>query len=567
MTAIDRRAFIRRGAALAGGLVVAGPLQAYAANVAEARPSRGKGYGELRLAEGGDLRLPKGFRYRVISQQGRTMSDGNPTPGICDGMAAFTGPRGSTILMRNHENRNPFFPGSQFEIPVVVSGDKRYDRNPIFNAGVTKLVVSEDLRVVRDFAVLGGTTTNCAGGRTPWGSWITCEEFFFPSPDAEVFEDADLDVTEPHGYIFEIDASTERQVQAVPIKTAGHFFHEAVAWRDGILYETEDNAVGNLQDAVAYYRYIPERMPRRVGDLAATAGTLQALKVAGEPNADLRTGVPVGEPLPIEWVTIADPNPPDDSVRQEAFSKGAARFTREEGTWSGNGRIYFDCTDGGDNGTGQVFELDPGRQALTMVYESPDESELDFPDNLVVAPTGDLFLCENGTPPDFVRGLTPGGRIYDFAQAVTNETEFAGACFSPDGRTLFLNQNGGRGPGEPPGVTYAIWGPFEARSDPDPDDDRPRPHGGRPGDGPRGGSNPTSSDRSGGSAVGREAAAGPAQTADANLGAATAAGGDGELPFTGFPLIVSGGAAAVLIATGAVLRRRVENARRSSADA
>ena len=111
-----------------------------------------------------------------------------------------------------------------------------------------------------------------------------------------------------------------------------------------------------------------------------------------------------------------------------------------------------------------IWELDPKRRRLTLVYESPGEDELDFPDNMVGAPTGDLLVCENGTPPNFVRGLTPDGRIYDFAEAVTNDTEFAGACFSPDGRTLFLNQNGGRGEGQPPGVTYAIWGPFLSRA-------------------------------------------------------------------------------------------------------
>ncbi len=480
MTTIDRRSFLRRGAAVAGSLTVAGSLQAYAANEARGRPTRAIGYGRLRETPGGDLLLPKGFRYRIISRQGRTMSDGNPTPGICDGMAAFRGRGGRTILMRNHENRSPFVPGAENETPVIVPAAKRYDRNDAFKAGVTKLVVSPNRRVERDFAVLGGTTTNCAGGRTPWGSWITCEEFDIPSAGSPLplppFVDVDLTDIKPHGYIFEIGVGARGPVRAVPIKSAGRFYHEAVAWRGGRLYLTEDFDIGNPQATVAFYRYTPNRKPRRVGDLARTDGKLQALRIRGRPDADLRTGARVGRRMPVQWVTIDDPDPPASpaggGVRDQAFAKGAARFTREEGLCKAGPLIYFDCTNGGDAGHGQIWEYDTRRETLTLVYESPGEETLDFPDNLTLAPTGDIFVCENGSPPDFIRGLTPNGRLYDFARAVTNETEIAGACFSADGRTLFVNQNGDRSDGGAPGVTYAIWGPFGSRAGLD--DRRPR---------------------------------------------------------------------------------------------
>ncbi len=594
MTTLDRRNFLRRSAVAAGGLTVARPLQAFAANRSAGERTTTRGYGPLRETGDGDLRLPEGFRYRIVSRQGEEMSDGNPTPGICDGMAAFAAPGGATILMRNHENRRPFFPGSENEIPVVVPERFQYDRSGVFIGGVTKLVVSRDRRVERDFAVLGGTTTNCAGGMTPWGSWITCEEFDFPGPDAvlpngvEPLEGTDLTDTETHGFIFEVDATTNGPVKAVPIKAAGRFYHEAVAWRGGRLYQTEDFDILNPDEAVAFYRYTPNRMPRKVGDLAASGGVLQALKIAGRPNADLRTGVRVGRAMPVEWVTVEDPNPPTSptsGTRNQAFAKGAARFTREEGAWVGNGRVYFDCTDGGDAGFGQIFELDPDRSTLTLIYESPAEDELDFPDNLTVAPTGDLFLCENGTPPDFIRGLTPKGQIFDFAQAVTNETEFAGACFSADGETLFVNQNGGRGDSEPPGVTYAIWGPFASRSGldderdgdgsaPRPDGDRPRssePDGGG-GDERSGRSGATSATRSrggegasgGGGGGGGEA---PGEASGPSPAPASAARNDDDLPFTGFPLATSLGAAGVLLGVGAILRRRIDQAAESGDDA
>jgi|GEM_PF-18581 len=576
MTAIDRRAFLSRSAAAAGGLAIAGPLQALAAGGAGGREANARGYGPLREARGGDLRLPEGFRYRVISRQGREMSDGNPTPGICDGMEAFPASGGRTILLRNHENRFPFFPDSQNEIPVVVPERFRYDRSGVFRAGVTKLVVSPDRRVERDFAILGGTSTNCAGGQTPWGSWITCEEFDLPGADAVLppgvrpLQGVDLADVEPHGYIFEIDASAGGPVKAVPIKSAGRFYHEAVAWRSGRLYMTEDFDVLNPEEAVAFYRYTPDVRPRRVGDLARSGGKLEALRIRGRPDADLRSGVPVGEPMPVQWVTIDDPDPPAspfaDRVHQQAFAKGAARFTREEGTAVDGPRIYFDCTNGGDAELGQIWEYHTGREELTLVYESPSQKELDFPDNLTLAPTGDLFICENGTPPDFIRGLTPEGRIFNFAQAVTNLTEFAGACFSADGKTLFVNQNGDRD--DQPGVTYAIWGPFASRRRPDDGNGRPRDR--RPRGDDRGGGGGSAGDAGnegtggGGVVTGGGEGTGTAGSGDLDPGAGadvSVALEDDGLPLTGLPLLTSAGAAAVLLATGAVLRRRLDNAR------
>jgi secreted PhoX family phosphatase len=206
------------------------------------------------------------------------------------------------------------------------------------------------------------------------------------------------------------------------------------------------------------YRYIPDASPTRSGDLAASTGRLQALKVVGAFNPTMDTW-PVGQPTPVEWVDIEEADPTADTVTDEAFAKGAARFDRQEGTWVGNDRVYFDCTEGGVDDWGQIWELDPSTDTLTLLYQSPGPQELKNPDNLTVAPTRDLFICEDSDPPQFIRGLTPDGRIYDFARGNTNETEFAGATFSPDGNTLFVNQFGNGDPA----VTYAIWGPWRSR--------------------------------------------------------------------------------------------------------
>jgi secreted PhoX family phosphatase len=442
-----------------------GPLSALAAQAAEGQPRRTAGYGPLRPTREqttGDvyLELPPGFKYKVISRQNDPMDDGNPTPGIFDGMAAYPGTNGATILIRNHENRS-----RDGEIEVEVPRSKRYDVDPNVRGGNTKLVVDRNRDVTESFAVLGGTHTNCAGGLTPWRSWITCEEIFnYGATESNTTPGTGI----PHGYCFEVPADASGPVVPVPLEAAGRFSHEAVAWLDGVLYETEDR--GNA----AFYRFLPARPPRKAGDLAKHGGTLQALVVSGQPNLDMNAVSP-GQSLAVEWVTIEEPNPPADTVRTEAQAKDAAIFDRTEGIWSSNGRLYFDCTTGGEAQLGQLWEYTPRGSSggtLRLIFESTSADVLESPDNLVLVPgTGHVFLQEDSDGEQFVRGVTPGGSIYDFARTVLNMTEFCGGTFSSDGGTFFLNQQGDRedasgntstDPGPAlEGLTYAIWGPFD----------------------------------------------------------------------------------------------------------
>jgi uncharacterized protein len=129
--------------------------------------------------------------------------------------------------------------------------------------------------------------------------------------------------------------------------------------------------------------------------------------------------------------------------------------------------VFFACSDGGPQNAGAVWEYDPAREMLTLLYASDDPAKLQNPDNAVVVPhTGDILLCEDGPDEEhFVRGVTQDGEIYNFVQTLANTSEFCGACFDPDGHTLYLNQQGERGslPGGSAtefAVTYAIYGPF-----------------------------------------------------------------------------------------------------------
>jgi secreted PhoX family phosphatase len=470
LDALSRRRFIQGATAAGGGLAMGGPLSALTAQTAGAKQARrAPGYGPLSPTPEKDsgrayLALPKGFEYRIVNRsyepsiayptQGSEPTE-VPTPTTFDGMAAFAGPRGSTILVRNHENR-----GDDGEQAVIVPEAFRYDEDPRANGGLTRLVVGPDRRLAEPpLHLLGGTSTNCAGGPMPWGSWITCEE-------------TETTLGERHGYIFEAPADADGPVPAIPVPQAGRFSHEAVAWLDGVLYETED-----VREQSCFYRYRPRRRIDSPGDLANSSGPLEALAIEGMPGADGDT-LEVGRAYPVTWVPIGDPDPADGATRtrQQGRSQGAVWFDRLEGCWESDGRILFDATEGGkpdvpgSSGTattelGQLFEYDPRRKTLTLVFESPAPEVLQNPDNLVIVPhTGHVFLQEDSPGEQFVRGVTRGGEIYDVARTLINDSEFCGGCFSPDGRTFFLNQQGGEAntPDDSErGLTYAIWGPFD----------------------------------------------------------------------------------------------------------
>ena len=255
---------------------------------------------------------------------------------------------------------------------------------------------------------LSGTTVNCAGGITPWNSWITCEE-------------TNVGRRRPAGSSSTATASTCRpaptaSVAAVAIPEMGRFSHEAVTVdpTTHIVYETEDNSGGG--GTSGFYRFIPNVK----GDLTQ-GGRLQMLAIVGNFQYDARNNQTVGAPLPVTWVDIANPNPPGTSataVFNQGRALGGARFRRLEGCWWGNGAVYFADTSGGQAGFGTIWEFRPDGDGgtLTLIFESANTTELDFPDNLAVSPQGSLLLCEDGGGEQYMRGVTLDGRIFDFAQ-------------------------------------------------------------------------------------------------------------------------------------------------------
>lgn len=448
-TTLDRRRFVRGVVAVSASV----PLLALMQHLARDDPGNDNrrnlvapnngGYGPLRTAQRPTyassteadlpwLALPEGFTYAAFGHTGEIMSDGNPTPADHDGMAAF--PHASdpskVWLVRNHEL-------SPDETPAVIDAPM-YDEGAA--GGATNLLFDvHDAQLVEHFASIAGTTRNCAGGPTPWNTWLTCEENFDAGP------------TKPHGYVFEVPA--DRPVSAaVPLVDMGRFVHEAVAVdpQSGFVYETEDQATAG------FYRFLPAT-PGGLAD----GGRLQMLAIKDRSNYDTRTGQRVGIPLLATWVDINDPDPAGATdplaAYQQGFAQGGATFGRLEGAWYGDGSVYVVSTSGGDAGEGQVWEYRPrgkGGGQLILTFESPDASVLDNPDNICVSPGGGLVLCEDGDGTEFLRGVTRRGKIFDLARNDANTSEVAGATFSPDGSTLFFNI-------QDPGVTLAITGPWE----------------------------------------------------------------------------------------------------------
>jgi secreted PhoX family phosphatase len=478
---MDRRSFLRNAALTAAAAI---PFQALNARVAEGssayRRRRDAGYGELFATLDATtglplIALPKGFEYVTFGWRGEPLADGTPTPGVHDGMAAYPARRGMVTLVRNHEQGGgtAFAPG-----PAVY--------NPAAAGGTTTLVFNPRRgEVVSATASLSGTIRNCAGGATPWGSWLTCEE---------TMETRTL----PHGYVFDVPADGLGDPR--PIRDMGRFSHEALAVDEatGNVYLTEDAGSSS-----GLYRFVPH-----VPGKPEHGGNLSMLKVKGVELANLGAGYANGTSFEVEWVPIAQPdNPaagtPGNFVWLQGRALGAATFARLEGCWytddSGarkwddcwddrrgwrgrdwdddrgeyrrrrkNGRIYIVSTSGGAVSQGQVWEYAPREERLTLIFESPSSAVLNAPDNITVSPRGGLVLCEDGGGEEFLHGLTVDGEIFPFAKNTVvlpapvhgtpagdhSGSEWAGACYSPDGEWLFANIQG-------PGITLAITGPWK----------------------------------------------------------------------------------------------------------
>ncbi|NGN65474.1 DUF839 domain-containing protein [Streptomyces sp. A7024] len=483
---ISRRKFVERSAYTGAGVALVGTVGVLAtapgalggesgsdasgddatdgANGADGQGGTALGYGPLQPDPDGILALPAGFSYRIITRTGTTkLETGETTPSNHDGTATFAGSRGSTLLVNNHEIGDPL---SEAKAPVPHVKGLVYD--PAAAGGCTVVEVSKQGEPVAEWVGIAGTATNCAGGSTPWGTWLTCEE-----TEAKAGEEG---MTKDHGYVFEVDPHDARANQdPKPIKAFGRYAHEAVVIdpRRGHAYLTEDADEPNG----LFYRWTPpkgfEHGRGKLAKLADDAGTLQAPKCfdsGGKFVDDLSRATKTGIVYGVDWVDVPDRDARETSVREQFDAGEVTRARKLEGMWWGDGGAYLVTSYARDEDSpvphdGQVWFYSPSRRTLTLkvrleVNADPSkDGAFDGPDNITVSPYGGLLIAEDGDGIQHLFGATDDGRTYPIArndlnigtEAEPEYSEFTGVVFSPDGKTLFANI-------QDPGIMVAITG-------------------------------------------------------------------------------------------------------------
>lgn len=466
--ALSRRSFLGRSAAGGVGIALAGGIDTLiGANPASAAGAAvDGGYGALVPDPAGRLALPEGFSYVLTSQAGVTRLDsGELSSDRPDGTASFQRPGGAgAILVQNHE-----ISGTTAN-PVPHAEGMVYD--PGAFGGTTTLVVDTDGHRLSEYVSLAGTF-NCAGGRTPWNTWLSCEE-------SEAVPDGVNGLTKRHGYVFEVDPylpMANRDPR--PIRCFGRFLHEAMVVDPdtGEAYLTEDASGPNG----LFYRWTPpaSALPLRrgsLGRLADDAGVLEAMYCTtrgGRFVADLALATGLGTTYQVRWKAVPDRDAATISTRRQfdypdsgpTAGGPITRSRKLEGAWWGEGGAYFVASFARfDDGSqrqhdGQVWFYDPiastVRLHLIFAY-TPENQDLDpdGPDNITVSPYGDVIVAEDGEGAQHLIGASRTGRTFYLARnELPGSEEFTGPNFSPDKRILYANV-------QVPGHTFAIHGPF-----------------------------------------------------------------------------------------------------------
>ena len=400
----------------------------------------------------GILKLIKGFKYHIISKKGQLMSDKLTVPDYADGMASFKGKNGRIILVRNHEigrfkniekilDKNPVYKNSNY-----INKNKAliYDtgKNGPCCGGTSTIVYNpKTQKIENEYMSLLGTLVNCAGGITPWGTWISCEE---------TVDIKSKDLIKNHGYNFEVTPYEHTKLNnAIPLKAMGRFRHEAVAIDPitSIAYQTEDREDGLI------YQFIPN-----IKEQYWKGGSLKALTIKNNNSNDTRNwskqNFIKNKLYNIDWLSLDNVDSPKDDLRYRAAAKGAILFARPEGMWYDNNYIYFTCTSGGKNKLGQIWKINLKNQTLELIFESHNSNVMKACDNITIAPWGDVIICEDGKGRDRIIGVKKNGETYIIAENILNRSEFAGVNFSPDGSILFVNIYS-------PTMTIAITGPWK----------------------------------------------------------------------------------------------------------
>jgi uncharacterized protein len=474
---ISRRTLIATATVTGFGLALTGSREAFA-RPNPRTPGEATGYGPLVPDIRGVLSLPVGFSYVVVAQSGMTTTDDvDPDtraaftyPSDPDGMGVFVRAAGGSILVSNHE----ISATEPVKVPRIEG--LTYDAEAV--GGTSTVAVDDDGHRLGVYTSLAGTDNNCAGGITPWGTWLTCEE----TERTAGTKIGGRELKQDHGYVFEVDpasrqANLERSPR--PLTFLGRYSHEAVAVDPDtlVIYLTEDAVTPNG----LYYRWTPPAGFRggkgALHELAqadgSTAGRLQAMSCrrGRRQIVDLSEATEVGTRYRVHWVDVPDRLAMKTSTRLQPFGEQVTRSRKLEGQWWGNGGVYFVASfarpeaagDGSLNAhDGQVWFYDPNDRTVTLktLFKPNPQPEADGtwdgPDNITVSPHGGLIVAEDGAGKNHLVGVGRRGDPYPLAR---NDSagggEFCGPSFSSDGRILFTNIQSPTF-----GATLAITGPW-----------------------------------------------------------------------------------------------------------
>ena len=477
-----RRSLLTGGAAAGVGLAVAGAVPA----LAEAKPARPGTPGRKRAREPfpplvddpkGILALAEGFTYAIVTSAGETtLKTGEKTPSNHDGMMVLGGRRGRYTLIQNHEIE----PGEGIPVPLVEG--TVYDPGAP-SGGCTVITTDAGGANFGEFVAISGTSTNCAGGPTPWGTWLTCEETVNDAGEEWEGEDGTTGVYEKdHGYVFEVWADGSADPR--PIKAFGRYDHEALAidkTRTKVYLSEDADEPNGL-----FYRWTAPagvRLgPGVLTELADDAGTLAAMQIilpdgSVLPDVAYLTSAQMGQPFPVKWKTVPERDAQETPCREQFADGEVTRGRKFEGVWGTDDGVYVvnsyawedtDLPADASPHDGMVWFYDYKAETIQLVTYFPHQTQseddapapkygdltFDGPDNVTVTPWGSLVLAEDGSGASHVLGAFPGGPAYAIARNDLNDSEFCGPCFSPDGKVLFVNM-------QDPGYTLAITGPWE----------------------------------------------------------------------------------------------------------